>query len=137
MVVQRALVVQARDKLLLRAVGVSRLALLVVFCVLNANAPLAGSGKTIHYEIKAGRRTEGPPVLRVTQGEVVTLVWKSSQRAEIHLHGYNLLVEVPGGGSAEMKLDARATGRFPITLHGADGHGHAHKPLAYLEVHPK
>ena len=93
--------------------------------------------KSAEYRLEAGKLIDGPRVLRVKEGDTLELTWRSAQAAEIHLHGYNILINVPAGGSAEMRVDAKATGRFPITLHGLEGGGHSHKPLAYLEVHPK
>ena len=112
-------------------------ALLAFAVLLYAVAAHAEGGKTIHFKIVAGHLKEGPAVVRVSEGETVSLIWSSDQATQVHLHGYNLLVDVGPGGAVEMKVLAKATGRFPVSLHDAKGHGHGHKPLTYLEVYPK
>lgn len=110
---------------------------LVLLFLLYAAAAYAEGGKAIHFKINAGILSEGPAVVRVSEGETVSLIWSADQQVEVHLHGYNMLIRVGPGGPAEMKVQAKATGRFPVSLHDAKGHGHANKPLTYLEVHPK
>jgi hypothetical protein len=102
-------------------------------------APIVhGAGaKTVDIAIKNGVVT-GSKSVRVTRGDTVILRWTSDRPLELHLHGYDLTVRVAPGGRAEMKMEARATGRFPVEVHkpGARG-GHAHKPLFHLEVYPE
>ncbi len=112
-------------------------ALLAFAVLLYAVAAHAEGGKAFHFRIVAGHLKEGPAVVRVSEGETVSLIWSSDQATQVHLHGYNLLVDVGPGGAVEMKVLAKATGRFPVSLHDAKGDGHANKPLTYLEVHPK
>lgn len=87
------------------------------------------------FRLQKGQLAEGPGVVRVTQGDTVALHWEAEQDSEIHLHGYDLKLDIPGGEQATLRLRAMASGRFPITLHGGGGHGH--KALSYLEVHPR
>lgn len=73
--------------------------------------------------------------VRVAKGDTVVLIWNSDTTVEIHLHGYDLIVEVTPGRPEQRRFEAFATGRFPLTIHGTD-EGHAHVPLTYLEVLP-
>lgn len=108
--------------------------------------------KTFELAI-ADRKLAGPQkVIRVKQGERITIRWTTDERATLHLHGYDLEVTVTPDAPATLDFTARATGRFPITVHrfgeqthptgdkqGA-GHGHGHEEevtLIYLEVLPK
>jgi hypothetical protein len=45
---------------------------------------------------------------------------------------------VSPGTPVEMKIRARATGRFPVEMHGQgdSGSGHSHKTIFHLEVYP-
>ena len=115
----------------------SRVAFLAFAVLLYGVAAHAEGGKAIHFRIVDGQLSEGPAVVRVSEGETVSLFWSADQASQVHLHGYNLLVDVGPGGAVEMKVLAKATGRFPVSLHDAKGHGHANKPLMYLEVYPK
>jgi hypothetical protein len=74
----------------------------------------------------------GAPTLRVSVGDDVRLRWRTDEKVEIHLHGYDLKLILKPGASQTLAIDARIAGRFPISAHDF-----GHKNLAYLEVHPK
>lgn len=110
----------------------------VAIATLFAATPCYSAGtKTFDIEIVNGA-VAGPKSARVTQGDTVILRWKSDKPLELHLHGYDITTQVGPAKPADMKLQARATGRFPVEVHvkGARG-GHAHKPLFHLEVYPE
>jgi FtsP/CotA-like multicopper oxidase with cupredoxin domain len=83
------------------------------------------------------RKVVGPDkAIRVTQGDVIELRWTSDEPVELHLHGYDLKIHVGRDKPAAMVVEARATGRFPITGHGWGAGRHGHDALIYLEVYP-
>ena len=75
--------------------------------------------------------------IRITEGDVIELVWTSDEATELHLHGYDLEIHVRPDEPATMVIEAYATGRFPITSHGWGEGGHGHDALTYLEVYPR
>ena len=75
--------------------------------------------------------------IRATEGDEVELLCSSDERVELHLHGYDLKLEVRPGEPAKMVVKAHATGRFPITSHGWGDGGHGHHALTHLEVYPR
>ncbi len=75
--------------------------------------------------------------IRLTEGDMVELRWTSDEPVELHLHGYNLKIQVRPDAPAAMVIEASATGRFPITSHGWGAGGHGHDALTYLEVYPR
>ncbi len=75
--------------------------------------------------------------IRITEGDVIELVWTSDEPVELHLHGYDLEIQVRPDEPATMVIEAYATGRFPITSHGWGEDGHGHDALTYLEVYPR
>ncbi|HEX9770459.1 MAG TPA: copper chaperone PCu(A)C [Kiloniellales bacterium] len=75
--------------------------------------------------------------IRITEGDLVELRWTSDEAVELHLHGYDIELEVKPGEPASMVVEAYATGRFPITSHGWGDGGHSEDTLIYLEVYPK
>ena len=114
--------------------------LYVVFCtafLLTAPAMIAQEVKTFEFILENGVLNRGPTRVQVQQGGRVTLIWRSDAPVEVHLHGYNKLLNIVPGKPANMIVDCIATGRFPISLHGKGSSGHRHKPVTYLEVHPK
>ena len=84
--------------------------------------------------VKGGRLPPNQALVRVRQGDEVTLRWTSDQGVALHLHGYDLEAKVAPTAPAEMRFTARAAGRFPIEIHGAAGQ---HATVGYLEVHPR
>ena len=85
------------------------------------------------------RKVVGERVIRVKQGDQVTLRFNTDEIVELHLHGYDIEREAKPGAGATMSFNARATGRFPVTSHGFGGHSHGHheSALFYIEVHPR
>jgi len=84
------------------------------------------------------RKVVGDQVIRLTQGQVVEISWITDEAAELHMHGYDIRVEISPDAPAAMPFTAHATGRFAVTSHGFGGeHGHGHETLVYIEVHPK
>ena len=107
---------------------------LFIFSVLTASSQEA---KSFQFSLIDGSLSHGPKVVRVLKHDRVELVWRSDERVEIHLHGYDKLLEIGPGEPATLTIDCSATGRFPITLHGGADRAHSHKALTYLEVHPE
>jgi FtsP/CotA-like multicopper oxidase with cupredoxin domain len=73
-------------------------------------------------------------VIRVTQGDRVTLSITSDRAGHLEVHGYKQEVNVEPGTPATLSFAAIRSGRFPIDLHATDG---AHVEVSALEVMPK
>jgi hypothetical protein len=97
-------------------------------------AGAAAEPRAFELEIKGGRLPPNQRVVRVQQGDEVTLRWTSDQALALHLHGYDIEAKVSPAAPAEMRFAARATGRFPVEIHGAGGQ---HATIGHLEVHPR
>lgn len=96
----------------------------------------AAETRTVDIVVKAGK-VIGAQSIRVSRGDNVVLRWNSDQRLQLHLHGYDVEATVTPGVPTVMKIQTRATGRFPVELHGQSRSGdHGHAPLFYLEVYP-
>jgi hypothetical protein len=92
----------------------------------------AAEARPVEIRFAAGKPV-GADVIRLTQGDTVTFEWQSDTAMDLHLHGYDLEVRLQPGKPVTTPFQAHASGRFPLTSHGA-GHGHA--ALLYIEVHP-
>lgn len=117
-------------------------AMIIAIAVLAAGAFPAPSGygagtRTVDIELRNGK-VVGKNSVRVTKSDSVLLRWSSDRRIELHLHGYDVTATVNPGTPAEMKVLARATGRFPVEIHGqgGPGGGHGHRTIFHLEVYP-
>jgi FtsP/CotA-like multicopper oxidase with cupredoxin domain len=92
--------------------------------------------------IKGRKVDTASSVIRVTQGDAVEIVLTSDEAAELHLHGYDLLLTVEPNVPATMHFAAKIAGRFPLEAHrfgpaSSSPHQHAAGPLLYVEVQPR
>lgn len=83
--------------------------------------------------LKDGRLPESQRLLRVQQGDEVTLKWTTDRPLTLHLHGYDLETTLRPEAPVEMRFTARATGRFPLEIHGPG----TERTVGHLEVHPR
>ena len=72
---------------------------------------------------------------------MVKLRCTADKRQTLHLHGYDIELRVEPGVVADLTFTARATGRFPLHVHGpaerSGSHAHEEPPLATIEVYPR
>lgn len=94
-----------------------------------------------NLRIELGRVPENMRLIRVEQRDAVTLRWSVDRPMTLHLHGYDIEKQVTPGTVGEMTFTARATGRFPIHIHGTGaGTGKLapeEAPLVNVEVYPR
>ena len=83
--------------------------------------------------LKDGRLPENQRLVRVRQGDEVTLKWTTDKPFTLHLHGYDLEVRLVPQAPIELRFTARATGRFPLEIHGPG----TERTVGHLEVHPR
>jgi hypothetical protein len=107
-------------------------------CGARAQSP-GPAEQVFDLRIEGGAVADELRALRVTQGDRVRLRWTADAPTVIHLHGYDIEQEVGPGRVTEMRLEAYATGRFPIEVHAhGDGADDSHEaPLLVLEVYPR
>lgn len=91
---------------------------------------------TIEVRIE-NREVVGDNVIRLTEGQRVEMIWTTDAAVELHIHGYDIRIEVSPGAPTKISFFAHATGRFAVTSHGfGDQDGHGHETLAYIEIYP-
>lgn len=93
--------------------------------------------RTIEVRIENREVVAPGDAIRITEGDMIELVWTSDEAAELHIHGYDLEIQVRPDEPVSVVFEAFATGRFPITSHGWGEGGHSHDALTYLEVYPR
>lgn len=114
-------------------------ALVLLFIVVAA---AVGRADELAFDLKVvqGVLPDEMRLIRVHQGDTVTLRWTIDRPVTVHLHGYDIEKRIAPGTTTEMKFAAYATGRFPIHIHAAGGQSgtvHEASPLAVIEVYPK
>jgi len=114
--------------------------LLPVFLLFAGIVTLGGCGQgkgrpvVIDLTLRGGGLPADQQVLRLRIGDEVTLRWRTDRPVTIHLHGYDIQEALSPDGPTTMSFRARATGRFPITVHGRWNEPEI--TLTYLEVYP-
>jgi hypothetical protein len=92
-------------------------------------------------KIQHGRVPDDMQLIRVKEGDVVTLRWTTDQAVVLHLHGYDIEKPIVPGAVTELTFTAYATGRFPLHVHAqgerAKSHAHQEAPLIDVEVYPR
>jgi hypothetical protein len=73
----------------------------------TANAPV-----TIRVLVKDGKPVGGIQRARVRKGQTVAIVVHSDVADEVHVHGYDLMKDVPAGGTVRIAFPATIAGEF-------------------------
>jgi len=92
--------------------------------------------------IEKRKVASGPDVIRVTQGDSVQIVVTADEAAEVHLHGYDLLLSLQPNAPGKVEFNAKIAGRFPLEAHRYGTGEQAsqrrgRQPLLYVKVHPR
>ena len=119
--------------------GAGIAALAVLFVLLKPRATTApaitlvstAAPTAFRIAVKQGYRVSGPGVITTSEGADVTLIITSDQADELHLHGYDLHLDLAANEPATLNFKAVHSGRFDYELH------HAHVTLGTLEVLPR
>lgn len=94
--------------------------------------------RTFRLRIEGDAVAGGFKVVRVEQGDHVRITWITDAPTVLHLHGYDIEVDVQPGVPADLIFDASIAGRFPINVHGhGTAGGHSESALVQIEVSPK
>ncbi len=111
----------------------------LLLCNVGVSVAQPAGSESFDFTIQKRSIVGDVKTIRVTQGSQVVVRWNSDEATVLHVHGYDLKIEVKPGAVAEMRFEAHATGRYPVTSHGfgekSGGHGH-HGTLLYIEIYP-
>lgn len=108
--------------------------LLVALALPLLLAACGGSGPQQHsfnIQIQDAKPVGGTTTFRVKQDDTLTFNISSDTAGEVHLHGYDLELEMAPGEKAALSLTANATGRFLIEIEETE------VEIGYLEVQPR
>jgi hypothetical protein len=87
--------------------------------------------KTFDLVVQNRKLVSGPSTLSVNQDDNVTINITVDEDEELHLHGYNLHVDLEKGKPGSLSFVASTSGRFPYELE------HSSTEIGALEVQPK
>ncbi|NGY06265.1 hypothetical protein [Solimonas terrae] len=85
----------------------------------------------INWIVRDGHRLAGPERVTIHAGDIVEISIDSDRDDELHVHGYDLHLQVLANQPASLKFTADRAGRFDCELH------HADLALGALEVEPR
>ena len=106
--------------------------LAVAFAAVLISATRAET-RAFELALKDGQLPESQRLVRVTQGDEVSLKWSTDRPYTLHIHGYDLEAKLAPQTPVELKFTARATGRFPMEIHGPG----TERTVGHFEVHPR
>lgn len=100
----------------------------------SAPRPINPAPTVYIIALEDGHRTAGPALISATQGDNITIDFTSDTQAELHLHGYDIKLQLMPGKTARLHFTATHAGRFEYELHG---HSAGHHALGAIEVLPR
>ena len=83
----------------------------------GSDGHLAGGPRERSFDVAIEDGAMTPDEIEVREGDRVTLRLTTEEPTELHLHGYDLEVEVLPGEAATLSFEADLTGRFEIEDH--------------------
>lgn len=111
-------------------IGVAGILLVGLFLLLKPVAPtpaktaISGPARSapqvFDIAVRGGQRVSGPAVIEVHQGDDVMLRVTCDHDDELHLHGYDLHLELHAGVPGELAFKAVHSGHFEYELHHTD-----------------
>lgn len=72
---------------------------------------------TYRITLSQGKRIAGPELISAAQGEALNIEFVSDQDNELHLHGYDIKLQLAKGETARLSFTATHAGRFEYELH--------------------
>ena len=90
---------------------------LAVMATLLSAACGGGDPEELEIPVKVEHEKLFPETIKVKQHDMVTLKVEAEEPGELHLHGYDIQMDVAPGEVADLFFEADATGRFKITFH--------------------
>lgn len=80
--------------------------------------------------VESGFRIEGPSVIKLKRGDQVEVDFVADSADELHLHGYDITVELVPNKVSRLSFHAKYAGRFGFELHEND------REIGVFEIHP-
>jgi len=96
--------------------------------------------RTFSLAISQGQVAANNRTIKVLEGDLVELQWIADEKLTLHLHGYDVTLELMAGEPGTMGFTAHAAGRYPVAIHRSTDHkksGHHKSAVLHVEVHPR
>ena len=96
--------------------------------------------RTFSLTISQGQVAANNRTIKVLEGDLVELQWIADEKLTLHLHGYDVTLDLLAGEPGTMGFTAHAAGRYPVAIHRSTDHkksGHHKSAVLHVEVHPR
>ena len=96
--------------------------------------------RTFSLTISQGQVAANNRTIKVLEGDLVELQWIADEKLTLHLHGYDVTLDLMAGELGTMGFTAHAAGRYPVAIPRSTGHkkgGHHKSAVLHVEVHPR
>ncbi len=97
---------------------------------LHSESPLVSGERHFDLVVEQKKVVSGDTTLSVKKGDVVTITITVDEPEELHLHGYDVSVDLEPGIPATLRFVANITGRFMFEFEKSK------TELGAVEVHP-
>ena len=102
----------------------------------------AATAKQFSFAIKQRKLDAADNAVRIMKGDTVELAFTGDEPAELHLHGYDIKLDLKANEPGKIQFTATIAGRFPLEVHRFGtgtkaGRSHITGPLLYVEVLPR
>jgi hypothetical protein len=103
--------------------AIAILGLLGAGCTPAATGPCASPASSITFDVTVTENAMDPSALDVCRDQVVTLEVASETAGALHLHGYDVEVDLEPGATETIEFTADIAGQFILELHDPSGEG--------------
>ena len=118
-----------------RSIGATAITTAVIWFSQESARAQQPESRFFSLNVISGKVAPSNRTIKVMQGDRVKLQWTVDEALALHLHGYDVRLDMKAGEQGIMEFEAHAAGRYPVGVHGSGG---KHKgALIYLEVHPR
>lgn len=103
--------------------------------VILAFACSAHNPETINLDVSIKAETMVPSKIVVKHNDTLVMHLSSDQQGSLHIHGYDIKVEVSPKTEAQLILKSDATGMYKIAFHPYTGHHNEEKDSSEEDLH--
>jgi hypothetical protein len=108
---------------IIRIVAITTAMSAVLFALACAGG---GDPKNVYFNIRVAEGHSDMQEMEANKSDSISIKVTGDTDGKVHLHGYDIELDIEPGQVATMEFEAVLEGRFNLTFHGVHiGHGHS------------
>ena len=128
---------------IIRIVGITTAISAVLFALACVGG---GEPKNVYFNIRVAEGYSDLREMETNKSDTISIKVTVDTEGKVHLHGYDIELDIQPGAVASMEFEAVLEGRFNLTFHGdhvgdshagSDGHGEGEVIISTLVVNPR